>query len=590
MKKNLTIKETFDLAFQHHKKNNFNVAENLYRNILKLQPNHFDTIYLLGSLSLQNKDFNNAKQLLQKAVKINSNHADAHNNLGIAFAELKEREKAIKCFENVIKIQPKNAAAFNNLGTECKNLGKFKEAVNFYQKAIDIKPNYAIAFHNLALVFVELGELQKAKGHYEKAIDIQPNDAESYNNLGVVFNEMGELQKAQRCYQKALKIQPNFGQAHSNLGLKYKALGEREKAIKCFEKATKCESKKLVHFHYLSELKKGILNTNLKNKIIDVIKNDNSEKSDIAYGNFLLSKYEREIKNYEKEINYLLKGHLYYFEIKKEKFDTDVNEWLNVLPKITKLISLDRPANNIKKINEKIKPIFIIGVPRCGSTLVEKIIASGAKYIPVGEETTIIHGFIKQKILKNEPLNLDKENFQKKIIENYTKRGLIQKKSDYIFTDKSLENFFYVNLIKEIFPYAKVINCRRNTLSSIMSIFQNNLTELAWAHNLENIFKYLNNYFEIIKNFNKKVDSNFIYELEYEKLVNEPEKEAKKLIKFCGLPWDKKCLEFYKRKDLISRTASNVQIKEPIYKDSLDKYLPYKIFLNKYGEKYSWFN
>ena len=102
---------------------------------------------------------------------------------------------------------------------------------------------------------------------------------------------------------------------------------------------------------------------------------------------------------------------------------------------------------------------------------------------------------------KNESLNLDKENFQKKIIENYMKRGLIQKKSDYTFTDKSLENFFYVNLIKEIFPYAKVINCRRNALSSIMSIFQNNLTELAWTHDLENIFKYFNNYFEIIKNF-----------------------------------------------------------------------------------------
>ena len=122
-----------------------------------------------------------------------------------------------------------------------------------------------------------------------------------------------------------------------------------------------------------------------------------------------------------------------------------------------------------------------------------------------------------------------------------------------------------------------------------MSIFQNNLTALAWTHDLENIFKYFNNYFEIINNFNK-VDSNFIYELEYEKLVREPEKESKKLMKFCGLPWDKKCLEFYKRKDLISRTASNVQIKEPIYHDALDKYGPYKKFLNKYGKKYPWYN
>ena len=106
---------------------------------------------------------------------------------------------------------------------------------------------------------------------------------------------------------------------------------------------------------------------------------------------------------------------------------------------------------------------------------------------------------------------------------------------------------------------------------------------------MENIFKYFNNYFEIIKNF-KEVYPNFIYELYFEKLVNNPEEESKKLMKFCGLPWDKKCLEFYKRKDLISKTQSNVQIRKAIYKHTAGKYLPYKKLLKKYGEKYPWFN
>ena len=122
-----------------------------------------------------------------------------------------------------------------------------------------------------------------------------------------------------------------------------------------------------------------------------------------------------------------------------------------------------------------------------------------------------------------------------------------------------------------------------------MSIFQNNITELAWVHDLNNIFKYFNNYFEIIKNY-KKINANHIYELKFEKLVDNPEEESKKLMKFCELPWDKKCLEFYKRKDMISKTASNVQIREAIYRHSLDKYLPYKKYLDKYGKKYSWYN
>ena len=122
-----------------------------------------------------------------------------------------------------------------------------------------------------------------------------------------------------------------------------------------------------------------------------------------------------------------------------------------------------------------------------------------------------------------------------------------------------------------------------------MSIFQNNLTELAWTHDLDNIFKYFNNYFEIIENYNE-VNPNIIYELQFEKLIHNPEEESKKLMKYCELPWDKKCLEFYKRKNLISKTASNIQIREAIYKHPTDKYLPYKKLLYKYGEKYPWFN
>ena len=121
-----------------------------------------------------------------------------------------------------------------------------------------------------------------------------------------------------------------------------------------------------------------------------------------------------------------------------------------------------------------------------------------------------------------------------------------------------------------------------------MSILQNNLTELAWTHDLDNIFKYFNNYFNIIENYNNS-NPNKIYNLEIEKLTNNPEEESKNLMKYCELPWDKKCLEFYKRKDLISKTASNLQIRKAIFKHSLDKYLPYKNLLSKYGDKYSWF-
>jgi hypothetical protein len=122
-----------------------------------------------------------------------------------------------------------------------------------------------------------------------------------------------------------------------------------------------------------------------------------------------------------------------------------------------------------------------------------------------------------------------------------------------------------------------------------MSILKNNLIEISWAHNLEHIFKYFDIYYKTILVY-EKIFPELIYDLELEKFVNDPENESKKLMNFCDLPWDKKCLEFYKRKDLISKTTSNIQIREAIYADSENKYFPYKIFLKKYADKYPWFN
>ena len=243
----------------------------------------------------------------------------------------------------------------------------------------------------------------------------------------------------------------------------------------------------------------------------------------------------------------------------------------------------------LKKNSYKIKPIFIFGIPRSGSTLLEKVIASGSQYISIGEETNIFRDSVIKIIEKNSFSNLDFNNLQKEIIMKFKIKGLIVEKSNFIFTDKSLDNFFYTRLIKKIFPNAKFINCKRSTLSSIMSIFKSNYRDIPWGHSLEHIFKYIDIYKKIIKNL-KHDTPNLIYDLEYEKFIDNPEEESKKLLEFCDLPWDKKCLEFYKREDIISKTASKFQIKRPIYKGSGEQYLHYRKFLNKFEKKYDWFS
>jgi hypothetical protein len=289
------------------------------------------------------------------------------------------------------------------------------------------------------------------------------------------------------------------------------------------------------------------------------------------------------------EFNYFIKGHNHYFESEKDNFTSIIEYWSKVVPEVKKLVISNKSDIEIEKGSYDIKPIFIIGVPRCGSTLIEKVIASGDKYIPIGEETSIFHDVISKSIFKNQSSNTNIDIIRTSILEKFKRRDLIKKENDYIFTDKSLENLFYIRFIKEIFPSAKVIYCKRNAFSSIISIIKNNLTKVSWAHSLENIFSYFDIFFNEIENL-KKDFPNFIYELEYEKFVKDPEIESKKLLEYCNLPWNKRCLEFYKRKELISRTASKTQIRKAIYQNSINKYSPYKEFLKNYENKYIWFN
>ena len=584
--KNLTLKETFEIALQHYKKKDVKTAEALCNKILSIDQHHVNSTLLLATISAMNLEYKNAKKLLNKVADIEPNNLGVLNNLGTACKELEEYEDAQKYFYKVLAIDPDNTNANYNLGLVFYKLKDFQKAKVLFKKTVQVQSNFGFAFFCLANVHVDLKELDSAVKCYKEAIKVNPKILGAHNNLGLVYRKLNDFENAINCYKKAIEIKSDHAGTHHNLAIAFKELGRFNEAIESHEAAIKCEPDNLAHYFYLSDLKKGIFNSDLQKKVNSIITKNNSSMSNLAYGNYLLSKFENRLKNYEKEINYLIEGHSNYSKIKKEKFDlTNKYNFEDMLQ-----ISENAEIDNVNNDNYKTQPIFIIGTPRCGSTLVEKIIASGGKKIPIGEETTVLENYINEKILKNKSLNLGNVNvIRNEIDEIYKKKGLILDEYDHTFTDKSLNNFFYLRLIKDIYPNAKIINCKRDPLSSIVSIFQNHLSELTWTHNLENIFKYFDNYFNVMGKFSK-IYPKIIYNLELDNLIRNPESESKSVMKFCELPWNIKCLEFYKRKDLISKTASNLQIRKAIYKHPIDKYIPYKKLLDKYGNKYSWFD
>jgi len=594
--KNLDINETFALAHENYSKNYHKVAENLCQKILKINPNHFPSHFLLGLISVQYKNYKSAVYFFQKTIKNNHMYIPAYNNLGGVFKEMGKLKEAKNCYLKAIEIDPKYANAYYNLGNLLKEEGKFNDSITNYKKSIDLykndleskknQVNFVNVFYNLAGVHRELGKFNEAKDYYNKVIEINPNNERAQNNLGTVCKELGLYNEAVNCYKKAIKIKKDYALAFHNLGITYKLLGDFKNTILAYEKAIQYEPENFFHYYHLSDFKKEIINTELKNKVEKVINSGRTTLVNSAYGYFILSKFEQKNKKYKAELELLAKGHLNYYNATNEKFRKGVKYALEELPKIKKFTNFKNLSGNYN-----IKPIFIIGVPRCGSTLIEKVIAASDTNIPIGEETAVLSAFfekqnlLNKKVLKKE----DIEDFRNKLYDIYNQKKLISKKSNYIFTDKSLENFFYINLIKEIYPKAKIINCIRAPISSIVSILQNNLTGISWAHDIKQIFHYFDIYYDMIEHHNKNLPG-FIYNLNFEKFVSNPEEESKSLIKFCSLKWDKKCLEFYKRKDVISQTASNIQVREAIYKSPKNKHLPYKEFLNEYGINYKWFN
>jgi tetratricopeptide (TPR) repeat protein len=584
---NPTLKETFHLAYQHYKKQEYELASSLCSKILNVDPNHFDSNFLLSSISAIMGDFEKSKIYLTKAIEIQPNNVNAYNNLGNVEVQLKNLNKAKTAYEKVISIMPNHLNAHSNLGILYYNSKNFADSIKYFKKAIEINPRYGIGYYNLGNVYVELKNYDRAISSYQKAVEINPKNTGALNNLGLTFRATDDLLNAVECYKKVLKIKADHAGTHHNLAMAYKEMGEFDKAIDSHNNGIKYEPNNMTHYFYLSDLKEDIINQNLQNKIEKEITRKNTNFRNLAYGNFLLARCEKKKKEYQKEINYLIKGHEAFFNLKKEKFELGVKYVFKDVIQISESIN---STNISSKSNHELKPIFIVGVPRCGSTVIEKIIASGTNSLPMSEESTILENFVNKKILEKESINLGSVDILKKeIYELYKQKGVVSKNSNFIFTDKSLNNFFYIGIIKDIFPEAKIINCKRDFLSSIVSILQNNLTELAWAHSIENIFKYFDIYLKTVKNF-KEVYPGDIYDLQFEDFINDPETESKKLMNHCGLKWNKKCLEFHKRKDLVSKTASNIQIRKAIYKDPSDKYLPYKKLLSEFGKNYSWYN
>ena len=292
---NKSLKEIFSEALKLYKEKDLKRAEVLCRKILNINSNHFDSIILLSNINAIKKNFGKTKKLLHRGVSIQPQNTTILNNLGTTYKELGKIQESISYYKKVLEFNSNHTNANYNLGIIYYESKKLDQAKKYLEKTIKIKPNHALAFFTLGNLLLELKEYEKAKISYEKSIEITPAFSSAHNNLGLIFRLLGKYKESIKCYKKAIEINPNHANAYSNLGRSYTELGELKKAINAYQIAIKIEPENLYQYFYLSELSYDFFDSINEGKIDAIIKK-RSNIMNIAFGNFLLAKYERRKK------------------------------------------------------------------------------------------------------------------------------------------------------------------------------------------------------------------------------------------------------------------------------------------------------
>ena len=472
---------------------------------------------------------------------------------GLALQALSNHKSAIKFFKAALDIDNSNISAKNNLANSLKSIGELELSNKIYQEIIKKDPNYIFAYNNYA-------NLKMSLNHYEEAINLLNtaiNIAKKKNinpinfmlTLANAHQSINNKKEVSVLINKILEMEPSNIHAH--------------KILSSLTKYTKENTKSLEHVLKMENLIKENLNDFQKLTIF-----------------FSLGKAYDELKDIDKAFNYLSKANQIHYKLKKTNI-ASTNKIIKNLIKTFKDI-------DFKKINERgsdKKVIFICGMPRSGTTLVEQIIAAHNKVYGAGEKPYLYNIIYDEFIFEN---SLNKQ----KIIENQSSSlNLINNKyfnffnlfniKENIITDKTPQNFMWIGFIKIFFPNSKIINCQRLAPDVCLSIFKNYFSSsiMNWAYDQKDIANYYNSYDELIKFWKSKLSKD-IYTIEYEQLVKNKEEEIRKIIKFCDLEWDENCLNFYKKNKTPIQTASISQAREEIYTSSLNSSLEYGSYLN----------
>jgi len=556
-------------------------AEPCYREALRLDPRYAQAHNNLGLVLHDLGRPAESEAAFRAALEIEPESGEIRNNLGIAQQSLGHLDAAEASFRKSLEINPAHAEARNNLGAVLRLKGEPDKAAGVFEEAVRLHPDLARAHYNLAAVRAETGDLEAAEAGIRTALGLAPGEADFQTALGQILRRRGNLVGAEASLRKALELNPRHPIALNDLGVLLLVRGEFDEAASCLRKAIESSPDLAIACENLARTRKFS-----EQDIDDIALLEGRAGAGELDANarvhihFALGKVRDDLGQYEQAFAHFAEAN----GLQRARLDFRIEEHQRFVDEAIEVVDAAF-LGRIRDMGDPSElPVFIIGMPRSGTTLVEQILASHPDVHGAGEVDYFrdLSSLLPDRLedSRGYPLCLEAlhPGAAREITDEYLARLQRNAPGALRVCDKMPLNFEHLGLIASLLPNARIIHCRRNPLDVCLSIFtQHFARDIPFAYDLTEIAAYYREYERLMDHWQKMLAGR-ILDVEYEKLVSEPDSVSRELVRHCGLKWDDRCLRFYETRRNVG-TASHWQVRQPVYRDSVARWKRYQVHL-----------
>jgi tetratricopeptide (TPR) repeat protein len=554
-------------------------AETCQKKALELQPALVTALNNLGSIQRARKDGAGAIAYYRQALAINPDYLESMNNLGALLIEEDQVEEAIKILLTALKVNPRYADAHNNLGNAFLSREILDKATAAYSNALKLRPAFPEAMLGLARIDKEQDKLDDALLQTRRALELDPDKAEGYSLLGDIHLKQGAYQESEEAFAQAMALDSEQMGTYLGLGQLRMEQGRLEEAKAAYAQAAKLRPDDIAPHVLMAQVRKSTANDPMLARLEqESAKLPTMTPNRALSLHFALGKIYDDLGNYDRAFSHFQEG----CRIKRGTLDYNSEHHSQVYRNIASFFTAETLARLDGAGDPSDLPIFVLGMPRSGTTLVETILASHPQVFAAGELNDLLRIANQPKpgvLSEGFPLSMqgltaeDLKKMGSRYVAGLRKHSTVAGR----ITDKMPANFMALGLIHLMLPNAKVLHVQRNPADICLSGFTRHFNSNSQLHSydLREMGLFYVDYARLMEHWRQVLPEGAFLDVRYEELVAEPEENTRAILEYCGLDWDDACLTPHKTKRTV-KTASVTQVREPVYTTSVERWRRYE--------------